>query len=283
MARLWSLTLRSPVRGASLAREAEMLLVRDSNATLWLLNGKGDLQGNVRLAGTTAVCASDDGSTLVSAGVTGQVWRVGMDLAIMWERQLPNAGLAAAVDPLGEYIAVSDKTGGLSLLTNTGTTVARFQSPRPLHHVAFMPSTTQLIGAADFGWCGCLDLTTGDWTWTDRPVSHIGALAVTDSGNSMVLACFSDGIRRYGPGNRRGAAIALPAPCGHVAMSFAGDIGAAAGSGRDVYAFDRNGGLLFSLQLERPPATLALSALGDRLICGFADGTIKMMEFKPSA
>src|SRR5262245_18856131 len=115
MSSLWSVTLRSPVRGLSLAREAELLLVRDDNSTLWLLNANGELQGSVRLAGPTAACVSDDGSLLFAAGESGRIWRLSLDLTIAWERLIATAALAAATDSFGQYLAVSDKKGGLFL------------------------------------------------------------------------------------------------------------------------------------------------------------------------
>src|SRR5262249_39793137 len=153
-------------------------LVRDDNSTLWLLNANGELQGSVRLAGPTAACISDDGSILIAAGESGRVWRLSLDLTIAWERVIAAAALAAATDSFGQYIAVSDKKGGLFLFANSGLLLAEFESPRPIHYLAFIPATTQLAAAADFGWCGCLELTTGQWSWTDRPVSHFGSMAV---------------------------------------------------------------------------------------------------------
>jgi hypothetical protein len=278
MSSLWSVSLHAPVRGLSLAREAELLLARTENSTLWLLNGQGDPQGSIALAGASASCIADDGSALAAAGVTGQVWWLARDLTMRWERRLATGALTAAVDSFGHYLAIAEKGGGLSLFSQFGDLLGQFQSPRPIHHLAFVPASTQLVAAADFGWCGCLELTTGEWAWSDRPVSHIGSLAVAAAGEPLLLACFTEGLRRYGVGGAPEVAIQLPAPCGQVALSFAGDVGAAAGTGRHVFAFDHKGEMTFSLDLDHAPAALALSGLGDRLAYSFANGTVKMMQ-----
>ena len=162
MSSLWSVSLHAPVRGLSLAREAELLLARTENSTLWLLNGQGDPQGSIALAGASVGCIADDGSALAAAGVTGQVWWLTRDLTMRWERRLATGALTAAVDSFGHYLAVAEKSGGLSLYSQFGDLLGQFQSPRAIHHLAFVPAGTQLVAAADFGWCGCLELTTGE-------------------------------------------------------------------------------------------------------------------------
>jgi hypothetical protein len=139
----------------------------------------------------------------------------------------------------------------------------------------------QLVAAADLGWAGLLDLTTGQWIWSDRPVSHIGSLAVSGTGDAILLACFSEGLRRYGPAGLDRHPIKLPKSCGLVALAFSGETGIAAGSGRELYGFTAKGDLAFTRDLEQPPTALALAALGDHAIAGFADGRIAMIKLTP--
>src|SRR5439155_7995542 len=135
--------------------------------------------------------------------------------------------------------------GHLHLLVRAGAT-ARVQSPRPIHHLAFVPARPLLVAAADFGWVGCLDVTTNQWLWSDRPVSNIGALAVAGSGDPLLLACFSDGLRRYRVGGVSRSAKTMPTPCGLVAQSFPGDRGVASGAAPNLYGFDSRGELTFT-------------------------------------
>ena len=130
---------------------------------------------------------------------------------------------------------------------------------------------------ADFGSAGCLNLIDGDWAWLDRPVSNIGSIAVAGSGEPALLACFSIGVRRYGPTGYRDS-ITLPRPCGLVAVSFDGTHGVAADVAPTLIGFNAIGQTTFTLQLHQAPTSLALSALGDRAFCGFADGTVRCVQ-----
>src|SRR5207253_5267399 len=116
-----------------------------------------------------------------------------------------------------------------------------------------VPTRPQLAASADFGWDGCLDLTTGEWAWSDRPVAHAGGLAVAGGGDPLLLACFSDGVRRYGLGGGYRGVIRVPKPCGLVALTFTGDKAVAAGAGRELFGFDAKGEVLFTRDLGEPP------------------------------
>jgi hypothetical protein len=277
----WTLSTGSPIRAIGLAREAERILVRDESQIVYLITAKGSLQSRMTFSGLVAACASDDGSAMAAVGSAGQVWWLAPDLSTRWERAVSAPALAVATDPFGQYVAVADKKGGLTLLDCTGKTVAKMDSPRPIHHLAFVPGKPHLAAAADLGWAGLLDLTNGQWLWADRPVSHIGALAVTGSSDATLLACFSDGLRRYAPAGWDRHAIKMPRPCGLVALSFAGDFGIAAGSNRELYGFNAKGDVTITRELDHAPTALALTALGSRAIVGFADGRVTTIDLAP--
>lgn len=270
---LWSRSLGHAVRGLSFAREGELLFARDESQVLTLLNSRGEVQAGARIANVSAAAISDDGSTLVAAGSAGQVWWLAPDLTTRRERSIGAPALAVVTDPFGQYLAVSDRNGGLHLLDRNGRTLGQFSTPRPVHHLAFVPMQPHLAAAADLGWAGLLDLTSGNWLWTDRPVSNIGSLAVAGSGDPVLLACFSIGLRRYNSGGHR-ASTNLPKPCGLIALSFDGKKGVAAGAGHEVYVVNENGELMRTLELDHTPMSLAFSATGDRMYCGFANGAV---------
>jgi hypothetical protein len=282
MSSIWTLTTGSGIRAVSLAREAEMLIVRDDSQTVYLLTAKGSLQSRMTFSGLAAACVSDDGSAMAAVGGAGQVWWLAPDLTTRWERAVPAPAQAVATDPFGQYLAVADKKGGLTLFDRTGQTLGRTETPRPVHHLAFVPSQPRLAAAADLGWAGLFDLTTGEWMWTDRPVSHIGSLAVSGDGATTLLACFSEGLRRYTPAGLDRHAIKLPRACGLVALTFAGDVGIAAGSGRELYGFNPKGDLTFTRELDHPPTAVALAPLGGRAIVGFANGRVTTVDLAPA-
>ncbi len=277
---LRSYSLGSAVRALSLAREAELLLARLDDGSLALLTTRGDLQARTRLPAAAAGGIADDGSAIVAGGAGGQVWWLARDLSVQREISLGGPLFTAAVEPFGRYVAVSDRQGRLHLYDRIGKPLARIESPRPLHHLAFVPAQPQLAAAADFGWAGCLDLFSEKWLWSDRPVSNIGALAVAGDGNLLMLACFSDGLRRYGPGGQPRTAQKMPAACGLVALSFTGDLGVAASASAKLYGFDSRGEPTFTHDLDNPPTALAYAHLGDRAFVAHADGKLTAMRMK---
>ncbi|HLW68420.1 MAG TPA: hypothetical protein VKS79_24090 [Gemmataceae bacterium] len=276
---IWSISVPGAVRAIALAREAESLLVRDARHNLSLFNPRGELQGRCTWKDLAAGCLSDDGSA-IAAVVAERVCWLGQDLSVRWEKKIAARGIAAALDPFGQYLAVSDHQAELWLFDRTGKLLGRFNSPRAIQHLAFVPVLPLLMAAADFGWAGCLDLSTGKWTWSDRPVSQIGGLTVAAAGDPTILACFSEGLRGCGPDGGNRFSLHLPKPCGLAALNFAGDKGVAAGLGKENYGFNRKGDVLVTVALPQPPTALALSALGERLICGFADGTLMARKFE---
>jgi hypothetical protein len=268
------------VRGLALAREAESLLVRDARHGLSLFNPRGELQGRCTLKELAAGCLADDGSALAAVSADRVIW-LAQDLSIRWEKRLAAAGSAAALDPFGQYVAVADQKASLWLFDRTGKQLGKFQSPRAILYLAFVPASPLLVAAADFGWAGCLDLTNGKWAWSDRPVTQIGSVAVSATGDPTMLACFSEGLRGCGPDGGNRFSLHLPKPCGLVALSFSGDMGVATGLGKECFGFNRKGDVTSTQMLAQPPTAMALSALGGRLICGFADGSVVAREWVP--
>jgi hypothetical protein len=261
------------------AREAEALLVRDARHGLSLFNPRGELQGRCTLKELAAGCLADDGSVLAAIAGDRICW-LALDLSIRWEKRIGGAGTAAALDPFGQYLAVADKKSQLYLYDRTGQLLGRFTAPLPIQHLSFLPTLPLLMAAAESSWVGCLDLTSGQWAWTDRPISQIGGLAVASGGDPMVLACFAPDLRGYGLGGSHRFTIHLPKPCGHVALTFTGEKGVAAGLGKECFGFNRRGEVIKTESLEQPPTALALSALGDRVICGFGDGRVTVQKWE---
>lgn len=274
---VWSLTLGHSPRSLGLAREAELLLARDDRETVTLFTTRGAIQSSARVPGLVAACISDDGSTMAAVGSTGQVWWLTPDMRPRLERSIGAHAVAVAADSFGSYLAVSDRQSQLHLFDRSGQAIGRFQSPRPIYHLFFVPTEAKLVAASDFGWAGALELTTGHWTWSDRPVSNIGALAVAGSGDPAILACFSIGMRRYGAAGFRDT-TAMPRPCGLVALAFDATRGIACGVTPELFAFDARGQANVTLALDKAPVAIAIAALGDRAFCAFADGTARCYD-----
>jgi hypothetical protein len=261
-------------RGLAPARETGALLAWDENSWLYLLNRKGARQAQVHgAAALTAACSADDGSAYAALGSRGEVWWLAPDLMPRWQRTVPFPPLAAALDPFGQYLAVSDARGHLHLFDRHGRARFRLQTPRPLYHLAFVPEAPRLVGCADFGLVACFDLS-GRGVWRDGLVAHLGALAVSGDGARVVLACFTDGLRAYALDGRKLGGQTLPEPCRLVVLSYDGRVTLAGGLGSRLLLLDPGGHTLSDFVLDKPAVAVALAPLGESAAVALPDGRI---------
>jgi hypothetical protein len=274
----WTHPLPSRPRGLSLAREKGWLLAWDENSWLYLLNGDGLRQAQRSLANPVAAAAcADDGSACVAASGSEFYW-LAPDLTTRWQASIPAAALAVALDPFGRYAAVSDVAGGLRVFNRIGTTVCNICCPRPLHHLIFAPTTPRLFASADYGLVGAFDLV-GRPLWRDGLVAHVGSLAVTADG-TLLLACFSEGLYRYGPDGRKLDQVVPGEAARLVSANFAGTRILIGGLKNRVILLDAQGRDLAAQELETPVVCLALGPLGDYAVVARKDGPI--IEYRTS-
>ncbi|HKI33456.1 MAG TPA: hypothetical protein VKA46_16495 [Gemmataceae bacterium] len=278
---LWSLATGAPPCGVVLARESGQVLAWDENHWLYLLNSRGERQGQARpLSALAAACLADDGSALGVAGARGEVGRLAPDLTPRWQRTLRHPAVAVAVDPFARRLAVSDSKGGLFVFDRDGRLLWEAHQPRPLHHLAFVPEAPFLLGAADFGLVVSLEAATGQLVWRDGLAVHCGALAVSGDGEVIVLACFSDGLRRYGRGGANKGHVTTAEPCRLAALSFDGRLALVAGRANRLLLLDTHGKVLGIHLLERPAVALALAALGERAVVALTDGGVLALDLR---
>ncbi len=253
---LWSLTTGAPACGVALARESGQVLTWDEHHWLYFLSPRGERQGQAQpFSRLTAAALADDGSALAVAGVRGEVARLSRDLTTRWQRTLRHHAVAVALDPFGRRLAVADSQGGLLLFDGDGRPVWEVQQPRPLHHLAFIPEEPFLVAAADFGLVTCLDAASGQVVWRDGLAAHCGGLATSGDGQCIVLACFSDGLRRYTRADGPRGHITTHEPCRLVALSFTGRQILVAGRANRLLLLDSRGQVQGIHLLERPAPT----------------------------
>jgi hypothetical protein len=280
---LWSLPTQGRPRGLSLAREKGWLLAWDDANWLYLLNRKGERQAQ-RHGGDSpfvAGCAADDGSAYAAVGGGGEVWWFAPDLMPRWQRAVGAPAVAAALDPFGQCLAVSEANGHLYLFNRRGRVLARAETPRPLHHLAFVPEAPRLVGASDVGLLACFD-PSGGLVWREGLVAHVGGLAVTGAGR-IALACFTDGLRFYTLTGKKDGGFPLREPCRLASLSFDGGRALVTGLGSRVLLLDRDGRTVQPTDLEGPAAALALGALGDSAAVALADGRLLALDLRPPA
>jgi hypothetical protein len=279
---LWSLPIEGRPRGLGLAREKGWLLAWDENNWLYLLNRKGERQAQRHSdGGLAAACCADDGSAYAAVGSQGEVWWFAPDLMPRWQRTVGAPAVAAALDPFGQCLAVSNANGQLHLFDRRGRVVGRGETPRPLHHIAFVPEAPRLVGAADFGLVACFD-PAGRCLWREGLVAHVGSLAVSSAGR-IALACFTEGLRFYTLAGRKEGGFNLTEPCRLAAVAFDGSRFLATGLGNRLVLLDGKGNSLESTDLEAPALALALAALGDTAVVALADHRLLALAFPTAA
>jgi len=270
----WTHALSARPRGLALARERGWLMAWDDNHWLYLLNQAGQRQAQVRMATpVAAACCADDGSAVAALGAGGEVWWLAPDLTTRWERALAVPALAAATDAFGHYLAAADSRGGLTVFDRAGKTVVQVQSPRPFHFLAFVPAAPNLIASADYGLVACFDLT-GKWLWRDGLVTLAGALSVSGDGESIVMACFTEGLQRYNLAGRNLGRLPVIEPCRLASVSFDGRLTLATGMSNRLLLLNDRGQLIASQALEQSPVAIALGALADRANVALPDGRV---------
>jgi hypothetical protein len=259
------------------AREAGLILVRDATAlSLWDVRGEPVVArpgpGPVIAAG----CA-EDGSAFVCAEAGGTVRVYREELTPGWERTLSRRPVALAVAPLGQAVAVADDAGGLTVFDGRGQDRWQTTAPRPLRHLAWVAEAGALAGSADFGLV-CLYDDAGQQRWRDGLVAHVGALAASGDGARVVLACFTDGVRRYGVEQPRPVTLGEGLECRSLASSYAGDVLLTLSlDGTTLTRRDGMGQAQGSLTLSGPVAGFALDALGETAVVALSSGELLML------
>jgi hypothetical protein len=265
-------------RGLTLAREKGLVLAWDSKHWLTLLNRAGQRQAQAPTPKPLAVaCCSDDGSACVACGQAGDVWWLAPDLKPRWERSVRHQVLSAALDPFGHYLAVADSSSQLRVFDRGGRVVAKVQTPRPLHHLAFVPEAPLLVGAADFGLLACFDLS-GQEQWHVGLVAHCGSLTVSGDGANIVLACFSEGLRRYNLKGQSQGRLAGAESYRLASLSYDGRRLLTVDSAHQLAVGDSQGRPLAATPLECGVAALSLTALCDRAFVALENGQVTAFD-----
>lgn len=276
----WTHTLAHPPRGLALTREKGWLLAWDSEDWLYLLNQAGERQAQMHAAGKLAVAAvADDGSAYVAAGTQGEIWWLTPDLRARWEQSVGHSVTAAALDSFGQYLAIADSQGHLSIFDCHGRQLTQVDSQRPLHHLAFIPAAPFFLGASDYGLVAGFDLE-GKLIWRDGLVAHIGSFSVSGLGEKVVLACFSEGLQQYDVEGKNLGRQSLTEPCRLASLTYDGQHLLVAGMTTRLLWLDGEYRILSSHSLEKPALAMGLSPLGDRMVVAEANGSLVGIDLR---
>src|SRR5437899_3269105 len=76
-----------------------------------------------------------------------------------------------------------------------------------------------LVGAADHGLLCCYAFS-GEQEWSQPMWSNVGDMAVTGDGETILLACFSQGIQSFEGSGRQVGSYQLDGTVSHVSTSY---------------------------------------------------------------
>jgi hypothetical protein len=263
----WTRELPSPLLGLSLARESGVALVFDAERTFTRLDALGQVELRRPAPATvTAAVISDEGKHVVALGRRGQAWLLSAEFDVIWQRSLSPRPVGVAIDHQGHVVAVADEGGGLHVFDALGQEVWRATTARPLLHLAYVPEGGALVGAADLGLVCAFD-RRGQQLWREGLMANVGSLAVSGSGDLIVLACFSEGLRRGALQKSRLEKPPQSVPCRLAALGYRGDVILCAGTDNRLVLL-AGGVTKGELTLPGVPLALALSALGERAVVG---------------
>jgi hypothetical protein len=280
---LWSLIGPGPTRGLVLAREAGLAFTWDTGRTLGRIGPSGvyDLSPSLPAAPIT-LAVSEDAQVVAAGGPAGAkggtVWLLGGNLLLRGEHSLDARVVSLALDPFGQHLAAATADGGLSLFVLPHfRTEWKTLTPRPLHHLAFVPEQPILVGAADHGLVCAFD-RQGKQLWRDGLVAHVGSLSVSGDGHIVALACFSEGLICYHASRGRLERSPWPSPCRLGALSYSGDVVVAADLQGMVTARNREDHILGDWQPPSAIVALALGAMGEQALAAMADGQVACLQ-----
>lgn len=275
----WRFATEAPLTGLQLARETGEVLAGDDIGSLYRIDRRGDYSAVTRIrAAIQAIALSDDGQFAAALADDTQIYRLDRHLQTVWRLDLPERCLQVAIDPYGQYIAVSLADCGNLVFDARRRRVAGFPTIRPLKHLQFLTSEPKLIGAAEHGLLCCHSLS-GQCLWEEKLWSNVGRLAATGGGELIYLAGFNHGVQTYdGQGAPVGSYI-VEGTVNRIAASYDPHRLIASTVEKRLYWLDADGELLWASDTPQSVSQLCCDPFGEWAVSGFEDGQVVCLDW----
>lgn len=273
----WTFSTEAALLAADMARETGEVLAADASGGLSLLDRGGRMLSVTRgLPKVWSVVWSDTGRGGAAIVGESRLCRFNRRLDVQWSLDLPDTILALAVDPYGEYTAVS-LAGGTNLVLNSRKTrISRFETDRPLSHLQFMTDNAAALGAAEYGLLGNYRLD-GRQNWQVQMLANIGDLAV--AGNAIFLANFVRGIQVLEMDGASRETYVIEGTPHRVAASVSAHRLAVGTLEGHFYRLDSQGEMLWTAELPDELVALMSDPFGNWMVCGFASGRMMQLDW----
>lgn len=270
----WSFATEAPLVALELARETGEVLAADAIGGLYLIDRAGKLAGLTQgLSHLRALAWSDTGAGGVALVGDDRLHWFDRQLAFQGHLDLPQTSLALAVDPHGEYAAVSLDSGANAIYDSQRKLVRRFQTLQPLIALEFLVQEPALVGVAEYGLLCCHGFD-GLQRFQEKLWGNVGDLAVTGDGRTILLACFVHGIQCHNAAGSQVGSYQLGGTVCRIATSFAGGQIAAATIERHFYWLDKSGCITWQCVLPEDIGRVLCDPLGTGVVLGFQSGRI---------
>jgi hypothetical protein len=271
----WTWFAGGGLKAFRLLREKHWVVALDDANRMTLLDSEGTAVADWNAPNdVVGISAAENGERVFAVDRDGDIHVLDAGLEPIARFDGPADPIAIACDPLGTHIAVATLSGLNGIMNNRGRATGERETRRPLKHLAFVPSTGEIIGAAENGSLACFDYR-GREIWIVGGSTSVGDMAIDGNGSTILLACFGMGLERLdGRGDREGTYRLEGAPA-RVAIDFEGSQILIATLERELLELNFDGVIRNRTELDEQPLGVALDPLGRYAVVAFGGGRLR--------
>lgn len=275
----WTQEMNSPLTAFAHARESGEVFCADQSGTLWKFNAAGEVVAVQKLTeAPRAIAWSDDGRQGIALLGQHYLSWINESLEVRETLQIPDATVAVAIDPYGEYIAVSVSEGSTLLFDGPRAPIQTIPSLRPLTKLQFLTLVPEIVGIADSGLIARYDIR-GRQRWQINTFGSIGDCAVDSRGETLLVASYALGLQRFdeegeNEGTYQLSGTVVRVSCAHECTRIV----AATQEGK-LFWLTETGETLWAGKASRPISWVACEPYGTGLVCVQGNSTLCRLDW----
>ena len=257
------------------ADEARKLLVGTRSGHLAMLSLSGDRLAEDRsYAGLSGLVLADTGDMGVAVIGESRIVCFNDRLKPLWDASITGRITGLAIAAHGSHVAFSSDSGRFHIVTADRKEVAKFETRRPMEHIAFLREERELIAAAEFGQLCRFDLK-GREIWNEQLLNNVGDMSVSDGAKRIFLAAFNHGVQVYNKSGEQLGSFAIDGIPGSVSASATKNRIAVLTLENRVFWLNFEGTIQWAVDISQdPPKQICTGPLGDRLFIATQSGCL---------
>ena len=275
----WHVGSDGKLTALAYARESGDLFLTDESQTISRIDRLGQITALNRVQDSIfALVWSDDGR--FGAAISGEetVLRFDRELKTLHTFNLPEVGLAIAISPFGNHLAVSLSNGRNIFYNERKRRIAQFETIRPMSFLKFCPSEPIVFGAAEHGMLCCYNLS-GAQIWQEKNFSNVGGIHITGDGDLIYLASFGHGIEASDGDGASVGSYVLDGTVNSLAVSYEPQRLIAGTVEGSLIWLDADGELLWSTTVTDKIIDLICDPFGEWAIVGFENEGVYRLDW----